>query len=323
MKKRVLVLIFIPLIILALSIPNIILGDIQTVSLIQLEEFTKENVVSTTGKLEEVAKSDITTKLPVVTENVLVEVGDKVTADQVLATVDTKKTKEALMSISAMADFIPEEVVETLADTDFDYNQITSLIPNEIKSDFDGVVTNVSISSGKLSYPSETLVTISKQDKNIRAKIDIPESQIENVKLGQQVIITPRANKDKECLGTVSKIFPTAYETLDGTTKETIINAYVDIENSADLKAGYNIDADIKLSEDETCVGVPYSAINQDEQNREFVYVYKDGKAVKKIVEIGYEGKELAQVLSGVDKGDYIIEDCQKIVKDGQRIFVK
>ncbi len=323
MKKRVLVLIFIPLIILALSIPNIILGDIQTVSLIQLEEFTKENVVSTTGKLEEVAKSDITTKLPVVTENVLVEVGDKVKADQVLATVDTKKTKEALMSISAMADYIPQEVVETLADTDFDYNQITSLIPNEIKSDFDGVVTNVSISSGKLSYPSETLVTISKQDKNIRAKIDIPESQIENVKLGQQVIITPRANKDKECLGTVSKIFPTAYETLDGTTKETIINAYVDIENSADLKAGYNIDADIKLAEDETCVGVPYSAINQDEKNREFVYVYKDGKAIKKIVEIGYEGKELAQVLSGVDKGDYIIEDCQKIIKDGQRIFVK
>lgn len=321
MKKRILLIIFIPLILLCLSIPNIILSNIQTVSLIRLEEFTKENVVSTNGKVEEIAKSDIKTKIPLITENVLVQVGDTVKANQVIATIDTKKTKEALMSVSTMSEFIPKEVVQTLAD--FEFDKVTSFIPNQIKSDFDGVVTSVSIASGKLSLPNETLVSVSKQDKNLRAKIDIPENQIEHIKLGQQVTITARFDEDKKYSGQISKIFPVAYETLNGTTKETILNAYVDIEDTNDLRAGYNIDADIKLAEDEKCVGVPYSAINQDEKNREYVYVFEDGKAVKKIIDVGYEGKDLAQVKSGIDKNDLIIKDCQSIKQEGQRIMVK
>lgn len=323
MKKRYVFLIFIPLILLAFSIPHIILGNVQKVSLINVQEFTKENVVSTNGKLEEVAKSDIKAKIPVVAQNVLVEVGDSVKANQVVATVDVKRTKQALMSASSMSQLIPKEVVDTLANIDFEYDRVKSFIPNEIKSDFDGVVTSVSISGGKLCYPNETLITVSRQNENIRGKIDIPEDEIDNVKVGQQVTITPKANKDKRYFGTITKIFPTAYETINGTSKETVINAYVDIDNTENLKSGYNIDADIKLSQDQKVIGVPYSAINQDEDNKEFVYVYDNGKAVKKFIQIGYEGKNLAEVVSGLDKDDYIIKESQAIKQDGQRVSIK
>lgn len=319
MKKKVLIIIFLPLFILAFSLPSIIMSFFQKVELVKLAEFTKENTVLASGKVEQILKSDVKSKIPLVFEDVLFDVGDNVKVGDTIAKVDVTKTKEAMMNISQMSDIIPQEVMETLSE--FDFEKASAIIPNEIKSDFNGTITSMSLIKGKMFYPNETLATISKQNDNLRAKIDILESQIKDIKEGQEVIITPTFNDDEKYLGHISLIFPTAFDTLKDASKETVVNAYVDIEDPKNLKSGYNIDAKIKLKDDEIIKGVPYSAVNQDEKNREFVYVYKDNKAVKKYVETGYEGKDLVQIVNGIEDDDLIINNSSSIKEDNQFVI--
>ncbi len=58
------------------------------------------------------------------------------------------------------------------------------------------------------------------------------------------------------------------------------------------------------------------------DENRSFVFILQDGKAVKKYIEISEENGAEVEVRSGVKAGDRIITEGLNMVKDGDKIKV-
>ena len=63
-------------------------------------------------------------------------------------------------------------------------------------------------------------------------------------------------------------------------------------------------------------ITVPYEAIRQDEENQEYVYIYKDGKAYRRNIITGTELREETEVCTGLEVGECVILQPDK-VSDG------
>ena len=61
---------------------------------------------------------------------------------------------------------------------------------------------------------------------------------------------------------------------------------------------------------------LPYEAIGQDENGNEFVYVYQDGNAVRRLVESGVETSNGIEIRQGVYPSDIIIFDASTVTAD-------
>lgn len=310
------------LIILALFLPIMITAFLPQVSITALANSKYTDKIFAAGKLEELSFSEISCTVPIVTDNVYVSVGDTVAIGDPIVSVNVPETKKAIAKLLSLTDYVSEETVSAIAQLDLDEDMINSAIPKVITADYGGTVSNLNISSGELAYPSETLATIS-DFGSIRARLNIPEEYAGELKVGQPVYLTI-SSTEKLYLATVEQIFPAAHDTMVGTSKETVLSCYASInEPSDEIKSGYTVSAEIAVGGEKVLASIPYLAINQDDNEQEFVYVLENGRAIKRDIKTGVEGTEMAEVVSGLTDTDIVIADCSKVKKDGGFVKVK
>ena len=90
-------------------------------------------------------------------------------------------------------------------------------------------------------------------------------------------------------IGTVDRISDTASKVQFGNVQKTAVEVKIKIDSPDDiLKQGYTASVKLITSEPSTMSLVPYEAVNQDD-NGEYVYILRDGKAEKLYVETGAE----------------------------------
>lgn len=299
----------------ALSFPVMTEISLPEVTVVSLKEETITPKVYATGKLEEKNQKEITCDFPVVPQQVYVDVGEWVEAGDVLASVDLEKTVDAILNLTKATEYLPQDILKQLGNLDFELLQ--SQIPQEIVATSSGMVSNLNLDVGALAYPTQAVATIS-PDHVLRAKLSVPEEYANEVETGQKVKVKVGALDGEKFDGTISLVFPSAHQTISGTSQETVVNIYADLtEGSEGLKAGYTVSGEIFTDESRSIMTLPYTAIDQDESGQEYVYLYRKGKAFRQDVEIGEELEESAEILSGVENGDYVIADCSKIEKSG------
>jgi hypothetical protein len=68
-------------------------------------------------------------------------------------------------------------------------------------------------------------------------------------------------------------------------------------------------------------VTLPYEAIGQDENNREYLYVIQEGRAVKRLIVTGRELSDCVEILAGATDGEPVILNPDD-VRHGQRVQV-
>jgi HlyD family secretion protein len=114
----------------------------------------------------------------------------------------------------------------------------------------DGVVVTVTTNEGQNAGPGRTLLTLS-DPSNLFVRVFVPETQIGNVKVGQQVSVTPDSPTEPYA-GTVSfvaseaEFTPTNVETKDQRTK-LVFEVRVRIsDTSGALKAGMPVDVNFQ-----------------------------------------------------------------------------
>ena len=56
------------------------------------------------------------------------------------------------------------------------------------------------------------------------------------------------------------------------------------------------------------------------QQGRQYVFIVKDGKAVRKAVELGARAPGLAEVVQGISPGDLVITEGTQKVYDGSAV---
>lgn len=289
----------------AIAVPEIANANLPEVTVEQIKkEYITESIICS-GILQEKDNEKLSFDVPIYPSSVNVKEGDTVKKGDLLISVDQTHTAAVLASAAGMG--------SSLSGMNINPNDM----PKAVYAPVSGTVTSVNVKEGRLASPSVTLLTIAAND-SMEVVVQVGENRIAEVKEGQNVIISGTGFKDKKYSGVIKTISSQAKQIVAGSSVQTVVDVTISI-NDADekLKPGFTSKAEIITEPASAKLLVPYEAVNQDSQGNEFVYIWQDGAARKRIIKTGSEYQSGVEVLDGVQVGEYIIKNAEKINKDG------
>lgn len=192
----------------------------------------------------------------------------------------------------------------TAARASLDYYQ-SQLDNYTLKAPTDGKITFVNYSVGEQTSLTQPVVSMLGKNK-FYIEVDIPESDIAKVQVGNPVSITLDAYPDNvKFTGQVVLIYPA--ETVIQDVVYYKVKVGMD-ETTYEIKSGMTANCDILAASRENALSMPYRALQQDANGRNYVRILVDGKPVEKDVQVGLRGDNgEIEVLSGLNAGDKVI----------------
>lgn len=173
-----------------------------------------------------------------------------------------------------------------------------------IKAPVDGLVTKINVDVGEQSSVSQAAMSMIGLS-NTQVKVDVPESDITKLKVGNTVDITLDAfGNDQIFNGTVTFIDPAS------TVISEVIYYKVTVGfNTKDekIKSGMTANLTILTNNKDNVLVVPSRAVSARGDTR-YVQVLQDDKSVEKEVQVGLKGDDgLWEISSGLESGEKVI----------------
>jgi RND family efflux transporter MFP subunit len=185
-----------------------------------------------------------------------------------------------------------------------------------ITAPFSGIVQTVtpetndtlrSIQPGDPVTAGQALFTLASGEGYV-VKAEVDEQDIINVRAGQRANVTGQDFPGKTISGYVAHIAPVAQKSADTTsTAKQVLTTIALGQSPAFLKDGMTVDVDILTTDIPHALVVDNTAINQDGK-RSYVYLVKNGKAMKRYITLGRRGDAQSIVSSGLAAGDVIVD---------------
>lgn len=132
--------------------------------------------------------------------------------------------------------------------------------------------------------------------------LDISESNINKVAVGQTVNIEITALEDTEYTGTIKSINGLGTYSTSGTT----FTAVVEFANDGNVKMGMSASCSIILEKAENCIAVPIEAVQTSGNEKYVVVENEDGTTQNVTIETGISNDSYVQVTSGLVGGEKI-----------------
>lgn len=189
-----------------------------------------------------------------------------------------------------------------------------------IQSPIDGIILETFVKEGTYLQPGMQVAEIG-NDKDLYLESDILVSEIGDVKEGGKVVVYSDDLDLSNITGTVTKIYPKAISKIsDLGIEQKRVKIEIDLDNSSDiLKVGYDVNVKIIIQEKNDVVIVPDSAIF-DYEDGYYVYVLAGNKASLRKVEIGIEGEDTVEIVSGLKEGEKVILNPNEDIKEGVEV---
>jgi HlyD family secretion protein len=229
-----------------------------------------------------------------------------------------------------------------------------------IEAPIDGIVTRRNIELGEtvvvgtMNNAGTVLLTVADMSV-IEAELEVDETDIPNVKIGQTAKVTIDAIPDKTFTAKVTEVGNSPIQTTASASSQAInFKVVVTIEGEIpQVRPGFTCTADITTATRQDALAVPIQATTardlvfdekgnvvkpteadkkkrpgpvvaqsselkpgQTKKETEGVFVYKDGKAVFTPIKTGVAGEKYFEVLSGVKVGDEVITGPFSSVRD-------
>ncbi|EKE20474.1 MAG: hypothetical protein ACD_7C00561G0001 [uncultured bacterium] len=255
------------------------------------------------------------------------EVGDKVTAGQKIAKINDSVVRsqltEALIALQIQQEQLdlkrrkwdalkPEEkeaaklTVESARATTWTLQK--QLKKNIVYAPVDGIITKKYLEEGEMASMATPIVSVS-GEKGFEIKANIPESDINKIKIGQKGQSTFDAFLSDEIFEfEVTKIEPAATIIQDVVYYEVTFKI---LTQDNRIKSGMSTDIDILTAEKKDVLAVSNQAIKNDEGNRyvEVLEVKDEVKTTKKVnVKAGLRGDDgMTEIISGLNGGEDVI----------------
>ena len=271
-------------------------------------------------------------------DKINVEIGDRVTKDQVVATMNRTNLESARLNILNLENNFKR--LETLKKTNTiaeqQYDEVKTayeaakvsyqfLLDNtELKSPFNGVISGKYFENGEnfsgapnTRAGKSAIVTIV-QINQLKALIGISASYFPQIKKGMKAIITSDIYPDQTFTGEIYNIYPT----VDDATKTFTVEVKI---NNPDLKLRPGMFAKIQLNLGEgTAILVSNIAlVKQTGTNDMYLFVNKNNIAIKQPVVTGRLFDDKTEILEGINEGDEIIVEGQNKLKNKTSIIVE
>lgn len=334
-RKRVIIFSVIALAVLSLLILPRMMGQgvmLPQVSTGTAEIMDLEQTVGVNGVISGAQSAEVVSSLNYEIISILVEEGDKVEKDQVLAVLDGEDLLEEYQKAAnaleeARFHFENSKLLyqegalsqsEYLsAKNAYDNARITAASfdvaeKTNIRSPIAGTVTRVNVNLGRYANDTEDNKPMFVIEDLTQLKMDvkISEYDIGKILVGQRVTITADVLGKDSVQGVVSRISPTG-EQKDASSKEMVIPVQIDVDQQeSKLIAGVTAKARILIESRSQVMTVPIDAVLEDPETGESYVLALEGTMLRR-----------TSVTPGVE-GDFYLEVGEDEIAQGTPVVL-
>lgn len=298
------------------------------------------NSITVRGKAEVVNKQRLFAPAAALVERVYVQQGQQVNKGDPLVTLTlTRDTSLLQQAAGASAERIIGALVDDAQDGQLE-GENTELVaraasamapipaqtPEQtvtIEAPEDGVVMDVLCTAGETVTPVLPCVTMADLTKMV-VRAQIGEENLHSIAIGQEADISFEAFPDAKKNGRITSIAPYAKSSaLLGQSADISTDVLIALSNSdSAIRPGYTATVKVKTERRNDALLLPYSCVGQDEKNREYVLVVKEGHARRQLVETGFELGDEVEITAGLTQEDLVI--CNPVVAPaGRRVQIE
>lgn len=239
-----------------------------------------------------------------------------------LAKIDLRSRQESLAQAKAALDKAEERLSKTV-----------------FRSPIDGIATSVDIKEGETAISGTTnivgsdLITLA-DPSNILIEVEVDEADIANVKVGQSADIFAVAFPDTPLTGTVQNIATSAKRALGRQGLSFTVKILLEDVSDVAVRPGMSCRAEIYTQQKSGTVAVPTESVvfsenqkdaSKTENSANHVFVFVEGKAEKRNVELGISNDRLQEIINGIKIGEKVITGPARTLdklKDEQAVKV-
>lgn len=238
-----------------------------------------------------------------------------------------KRELEAIPNENGKA-VLSESEKQSLANSRLDASIQAQILDDcKITSPIDGTVTRVNTKVGRFADGGENkepMFVIENIDR-LGMEVQVGESDIGNVKVGQRVEVTADILNGDIVSGVVERISPTGEEKSGGMGGR-VIPVYISLdEDCGGLIAGITAKATILVAEEDNALIVPIEAVAENENGEDIVYTVNDDGAIHIVtVKIGAED-DLNCVITGegIDEGTKVVLSPSPELTEGTKVLIQ
>src|SRR5256884_1999181 len=176
----------------------------------------------------------------------------------------------------------------------------------------DGVVQEKKSSSGEYLAAGAPVVDVVKMDP-LRLRVDVPERDSHNVRLGQSVRVSLEGDPNSY-LGYIKRLSPTISE------QNRVLSVEADVRNNGQLRPGAFVKAEIVTNQTSSAVTVPLNALVTF-AGIDKVILVENGKALEKAVTVGRRGDNWIEIKAGINLGQTVVIDPGNL-QSGQSVTI-
>jgi len=303
---------------------------VEQVSTTVLHPREIERVINVSTNLQGYLTLNVAPSLTGKIEHIFVEVGDKVTKGQALATMDQtqyKTTKISFANIGVEKNRV-EQLLKSGSATQQQLDQLTTQynstkeqldfleINTYVKAPFEGVISAKNYEDGEL-YSGQPIVVLALIDK-LKALVAIPETYFPLFKEGMKLTLASDIYPNQTFPATVEVVYPT----IDASSHTFQIK--IVIPNSKQLlRPGMYVTTTIGLGKAKAIV-VPYQSVEKlVGANDRYVFINENGYAKRVAVELGQRFDQDIEIIAPeITDGVELVTLGQHKLVDGVKLNV-
>ena len=302
---------------------------------VQIKEV--EQTVTATGTIRAFRENHIGPASPGRINKIYVEVGDKVKKGDILVQMDKTQLRQVqvqfetlkhnmermdtLLSIGSISKQKHEQlkVQYDITKTNLDFlSENTRLV-----APIDGIITGKYQNDGEIFSMApnpmigKAAIVSVMQINPVKVFINVSESYFPEIKEGMKAKIRLDIYPEEEFTGKIYRIHPT----IDPMTRTFTIEIIMD-NNSLRLRPGMFARIELIIGEKSANLVPSLAVLKQTGTNERYVFVYKEGKAIRKTVQVGRLYDDQVEIESGIDPGETLIISGQRKLLDGTQVEI-
>lgn len=299
---------------------------------------TVKRTIDYTATLEAFEEVHLAPASPGRVEAVHVEAADRVSRGQKLFAMDQTQLHQAEIQLGNLKTDLNrlETLLETGDVAQQQYDQMKTQVEvtetnveflrenTVIYAPFNGVITGKYFENGEMysgapnTAAGKAAVVTLMQINPVKAIVNISERYLPQVEVGMEADIAVDVFPDREYSGKVSLVHPT----VDAMTRSFEVEVTVP-NNDMKLKPGMFVRVSLFLGEESAWVVPSNVVLQQEGTNNRFVFVDRNGTAVREMVKVGKRFDDMIEIISDdIQAGDMLVVDGQTKLTDGDKIKV-
>jgi HlyD family secretion protein len=213
-----------------------------------------------------------------------------------------------------------------------------------IEATMDGIITRLNVEEGEsaimgtTNIPGTVLMTIADLS-TIETKVEVDETEVVHVKLGDEAKVTLDAFPDTSYAGAVTEIGNSPILSASATGQQGIDFKVVItiLDTIPNVRPGLSADTEITVADRQQVPAIPIQSLTvrrkkdlkgykepdstqagSDGENTEIegVFVVEDGRANFRPVEVGISSQKYFEVVSGLDGGEKVVSGNYRAIRD-------